>query len=112
MNIALESQAELETQLEVVVRLGYATVRNISALTEDSSRVGRMLHGLQRKLEVARTRHMAILAVLVGILVALSIPGRTKHRSERRAPDGEDAGRASLRAPDREAESRVIAAAR
>ena len=73
VNIALGSQAELETQLEVAVRLGYATASDISALTEDLNRVGQMLHGLQRKLEAARNRHVATLGILGILVIALLI---------------------------------------
>jgi four helix bundle protein len=71
VNIALGSQAELETQLEVAVRLGYATRSDVSAVMEELSRVGQMLHGLQRKLEAARNRHAATLGVVGIIVVAL-----------------------------------------
>ena len=73
VNIALGSQAELETQLEVAIRLGYATASDVSAVMEELSRVGQMLHGLQRKLEAARNRRAATLGVVGIIVVALLI---------------------------------------
>lgn len=71
MNIALGSQAELETQVEVAIRLGYVTDADAAALVGDLTRVGQMLHGLQRKLEATRTTHRATLSVLGGIVIAL-----------------------------------------
>ncbi len=74
VTIALGSQAEVETQLEVALRLGYVTSDEIRAIVEDLARVGQMLHGLQRKLEAARTRYLVTLGVLGGILIASFIP--------------------------------------
>jgi four helix bundle protein len=71
VNIALGSQAELETQVELAIRLRYVTNADVSALLDDLTRVGQMLHGLQRKLEGARARHLAMLSVCGGIVIAL-----------------------------------------
>jgi four helix bundle protein len=54
VNIALGSQAELESQLEIAVRLGYLARKEVEAFSNKLARVGQMLHGLQRSLESRR----------------------------------------------------------
>jgi four helix bundle protein len=71
VNIALGSQAELETQVEVAIRLRYVTTSDVSGLLDDLTRVGQMLHGLQRKLEATRNRHLAMLSVFGVAVIAL-----------------------------------------
>jgi four helix bundle protein len=71
VNIALGSQAELETQVEVAIRLRYVTPSDVSGLLDDLTRVGQMLHGLQRKLEATRNRHLAMLSVFGVAVIAL-----------------------------------------
>jgi four helix bundle protein len=44
--IALGSQAELETQLELARRLGYGNPDEVARLLEAACEVGRILHGL------------------------------------------------------------------
>lgn len=56
VNIALGSQAELDTQIEVALRLDYLKTRHLSNFAEKLTRVGQMLHGLQRSLEGTRGR--------------------------------------------------------
>jgi four helix bundle protein len=51
VNIALGSQAEVETLLEIACRLRYVGSAKISELTTTLERVGRMLHGLARALD-------------------------------------------------------------
>jgi four helix bundle protein len=46
VTIAMGSQAELETQLELARRLGYGDVSEATRLLEEVSDVGRILHGL------------------------------------------------------------------
>ena len=55
VNIAIGSQAELETQVEVASRLGYFDPRVLDPFADKLARVGQMLHGLQRSLESGRT---------------------------------------------------------
>ena len=51
VNIALGSQAELETQVEIAIRLGYVSRAGASDTIERIGGVGRILHGLQRSLQ-------------------------------------------------------------
>ena len=51
MNIALGSEGELETQLEVALRLKFCDRDQLLAITERRARVGRMLHGLSGSLK-------------------------------------------------------------
>ena len=55
VNIAVGSQAELDTQVEVGFRLRYFDARALDPFAEKLARVGQMLHGLQRSLESGRT---------------------------------------------------------
>ena len=55
VNIALGSQAELDTQVEVGLRLRYFDQRALDPFAGKLARVGQMLHGLQRSLEAGRT---------------------------------------------------------
>jgi four helix bundle protein len=51
ISIALGSQGELETQIEVAIRLKYVTTTRASAVTQRVEEVGKMLNGLLRSLE-------------------------------------------------------------
>lgn len=51
VSIALGSQAELDTVLEVAVRLGYLSAREMQPTVERLNRVGRMLNGLLAAIE-------------------------------------------------------------
>ena len=51
LNVALGSQAELETQIELAVRLRFVREEEAAATLEAGARVGRLLHGLIRALE-------------------------------------------------------------
>jgi four helix bundle protein len=51
LHIAAGSQAEIETQLELVVRLALVSEREASETRECAARVGRILHGLIRAIE-------------------------------------------------------------
>ena len=54
ISIALGSQAELETLLELATRLRYLEAAQHKALGEALSRTGQMLHGLWRSLKKPR----------------------------------------------------------
>src|SRR5690606_32142643 len=57
VTMALGSQAECATQLELAKRLGLATASAIDAVADDAFRLGRVLHGLSRSLrERARAK--------------------------------------------------------
>ena len=51
LHIAAGSQAELETQLELAVRVGLSTEAESLACRESVALVGRLLHGLIRAIE-------------------------------------------------------------
>ncbi len=51
VSIALGSQAELETQLELAVRLGFVSATEAEPVRALAAEVGRILHGLVRALE-------------------------------------------------------------
>ena len=51
ISIALGSQGELETQIEIAVRLKYVTPGRAASLLDRSAEVGKMLSGLLRSLE-------------------------------------------------------------
>ena len=50
ISIALGSQAELETLIELACRLGYVRKEAFSVTLTEAARVGQMLHGLARAL--------------------------------------------------------------
>ena len=49
--IALGSHAELETLLEIALRLGYATPAALAPVTEACARAGQLLNGLYRSVK-------------------------------------------------------------
>ena len=51
VNIALGSQAELDTLLEIAMRLDYLQPADFGELRAALDRTGRLLHGLSRSLE-------------------------------------------------------------
>jgi four helix bundle protein len=50
LSVAIGSLAELETQLTIAVRLGYATSESMASLLSEIEEIGRMLHSLQKSL--------------------------------------------------------------
>ena len=50
LSVAIGSLAELETQLTIAVRLGYATSESMAPLLREIEEIGRMLHSLQKSL--------------------------------------------------------------
>jgi four helix bundle protein len=59
VNIAVGSQAELDTLLELGLRLTYLTSKEHEMLEERLRRTGQMLHGLQRSLNRPRAKEGA-----------------------------------------------------
>lgn len=57
LRIAIGSEAEVQTQLELAVRRSYISADRARVLLEDAAEVGRMLHGLFNSLERQRARH-------------------------------------------------------
>lgn len=56
VSVSLGSLAELETQLEVSRRLGFAEPARVAKTLDDCDHVGRMLHNLARSLEAKIAR--------------------------------------------------------
>ena len=50
LSVAIGSLAELETQLMIAVRLGYATPESMAPLLSENEEIGRMLHSLQKSI--------------------------------------------------------------
>lgn len=74
IRIAIGSEAEVQTQLELAVRRSYIAPDRARVLFEDAAEVGRMLHGLLNSLEAKqeRTRTAGVtLLVIVGYWVGL-----------------------------------------
>ena len=72
VRIALGSQAELGTQVEIAARLGYLSTERSTALLEDISRTRQMLHGVRRSLE--RKRGVLVTsAILVWLFATASL---------------------------------------
>lgn len=73
VNIALGSQGELDTQLEIAVRRGYISAEKIAPALDKLARTGQMLHGLQRSFE-RRTKAPASILPALGWLVRSGLP--------------------------------------
>ena len=56
IRIALGSEAELQTQIELAIRRAYLTETDARALLDDAAEVGRMLHGMRNALEARQMR--------------------------------------------------------
>jgi four helix bundle protein len=54
LRIALGSQAELETQIELSARLGFLHQSDVGRLREQAAAVGRLLSGLLRSVQSSR----------------------------------------------------------
>ncbi|HEY0875896.1 MAG TPA: four helix bundle protein [Vicinamibacterales bacterium] len=67
LKIALGSQAELSTQIEVALRLGFFKAEVTASLLDEIDHVRRMLHGLRGSLE---RRQQALLgSTILGVLL-------------------------------------------
>jgi len=51
VSIALGSHGELETCIEIAIRLGFVSSTDVDAVVAQSSSVGRLLYGLHKSLE-------------------------------------------------------------
>jgi four helix bundle protein len=74
VNIALGSLAELETEIEVAVRLTYVTTDQVGDFSVNADSVGRMLRRLQQRLEaglLTAKPMFALLCVLASPLLML-----------------------------------------
>ena len=70
IRIALGSQAELATEIEVALRLGFLSKDAAAALLSELGSVRRMLHGLRRSVE--RRKQALLSGVGIGLLLGLS----------------------------------------
>jgi four helix bundle protein len=70
VNLALGSLAELETQLEIGVRVRYLTRQQVCEVSEKAARVGQMLRRLQQSLE-SDLQTRGVQALLVALASAL-----------------------------------------
>jgi four helix bundle protein len=59
LRIALGSEAELETQIELAKRRGYVTDATAASLTASAAEIGRMLHSLHRNVKAQEIRRRA-----------------------------------------------------
>jgi four helix bundle protein len=59
VNIAMGSEGELFTQLEVGRRLGYVSSKELEKVFSDLAEIGRMLNGLATSLELTIARQKA-----------------------------------------------------
>jgi four helix bundle protein len=57
IRVALGSEAEIQTQLELAMRRGYVGVAQGRTLQEQASEVGRMLHSMHSALKARRARN-------------------------------------------------------
>ena len=71
IRIALGSEAELQTQVELAVRRAYITPERARALLDNASEVGRMLHALRNGLE-ARQANIRTAGITVLWLLGFS----------------------------------------
>ena len=74
VNIALGSQAELDSQVELAIRLGLFRRTDVEHLLDKLARVGQMLHGLQRRLEHRSSPPVSSLALLLATSATLLRP--------------------------------------
>ena len=65
IRIAIGSEAELETQIELAVRRSYLTSDRAQAILNDAAEVRRMLHGMHRAL---KTRRIAATRAVIALL--------------------------------------------
>jgi four helix bundle protein len=105
VNIALGSTAELETQIEIAIRLGYTTRAETRELDNEPCRVGQMLRRLQQSLEASKRRSAVLAsAFLIPTRTPRTSPERRVFSAARRVPnDRFSAPSAEIRTPMRAA---------
>ena len=72
VRIAIGSEAEVQTQIELAVRRSYISAEQARVLLEDAAEVGRMLHGLLNGLEAAQAR-ARITGITLFLIVGYSV---------------------------------------
>lgn len=70
MKIALASVAELETHIEVALRVGFLKTEDVNVLLNQAAQVGQMLNGLRRSL---RRKIAGEASGQIGLIVAFAI---------------------------------------
>jgi four helix bundle protein len=70
LRVSMGSLAELETQVEVALRLGFVTPADITALTSRATTVRQLLYGLRRSVRLRMLADVATGSAL-GVLLAL-----------------------------------------
>ena len=68
LRIAIGSEAEVQTQIEIAIRRSYINPAQARVLLEDAAEVGRMLHGLLNALEARRAANRAAGATILLVL--------------------------------------------
>jgi carbamoyl-phosphate synthase large subunit len=71
VRIALGSLAELDTQLELALRLRYVDESSLAATLNLLNRAGQILHGLERSLMQRSQRFVSSRLIVVGSIVTL-----------------------------------------
>ncbi len=71
VKIALGSVAELESHIELAVRLGFLSSCEVDVLVREASRVGKMLNGLRRSLRRRLIGQVAGPAILIVLFAAI-----------------------------------------
>lgn len=61
LRIALGSVGELETHMELAVRLGLLRAEDVQPVVEQLSRTGQLLNGLMRSLRTTRLKKIGVL---------------------------------------------------
>ena len=69
LRIAIGSEAELQTQIELSARRGYITSNQARSVLQRSNEVARMLNGLHSALKARQTRNRTTLATSVLVLL-------------------------------------------
>ena len=74
LRIAIGSEAEVQTQIELALRRAYISPERARVLLADGAEVGRMLNGLLSSLEVQQTRNRVTgLATLLILAYSVSL---------------------------------------
>jgi four helix bundle protein len=73
VRIALGSLAELDTDIELAVRLGLINPADVTTLVDDIRRTGQLLHGLARSLRRPWQATTAVLALTLGVALCAGL---------------------------------------
>jgi len=73
VRIAIGSQAELDTQIEAALRLGFLEAASAATLLSDLGRLRQMLYGLRRSLQRRRQAAAGLSSGAVGLLIVMML---------------------------------------